>query len=232
MPRRQVPLIAGQFYHVFNRGNNRGDIFFERDNYLFFLRRFREYVVAVETPVITTSDFRSLKDFGSLTPRAQVIAYVLMPNHYHVLLKALDDDLSAAMQKFSISYTKAINKRFDRVGSLFQGAFEAKLVDNENYLRHLSRYIHLNPVRARLCDLPEQWEFSSYLDYVGRRRGQDQTSEVFKTSEVFNLPDLEPLRRDFEGNGYARDQFARHYGEYVSRYRPADRQHISHLLFS
>ncbi len=155
-----------------------------------------------------------------------------MPNHYHVLLKALDDDLSAAMQKFSISYTKAINKRFDQVGSLFQGAFEAKLVDNENYLRHLSRYIHLNPVRARLCDLPEQWEFFSYLDYIGRRRGQDQTSEASKTSEVFNLPDLEPLRRDFEGNGYARDQFARHYAEYVSRYRPADRQHIAHLLFS
>jgi len=228
MPRRQVPLIAGQFYHVFNRGNNRGDIFFERDNYLFFLRRFQEYVVGAP-------DFRSLQDFGSLTPHAQVIAYVLMPNHYHVLLKALDDNLSAAMQKFSISYTKAINERFDRVGSLFQGAFEAKLVDNENYLRHLSRYIHLNPVRARLCGLPEQWEFSSYLEYIGRRCGHDQTSEVSKTSEVSPvspLADLEPLRRDFEGNGYARNEFARHYAEYVNRYRPTDRQHIAHLLFS
>ena len=158
-----------------------------------------------------------------------------MPNHYHVLLKALDDNLSAAMQKFSISYTKAINERFDRVGSLFQGAFEAKLVDNENYLRHLSRYIHLNPVRARLCGSPEEWEFSSYLEYFGRRVATDQTSEVFKTSEVSQvlpLADLEPLRRDFEGNGYARHEFARHYAEYVNRYRPADRQHIAHLLFS
>ena len=210
MPRRQVPLVAGQYYHLYNRGNNRGDIFFERDNYCFFLRRFREYVA---------------------DEYAQVIAYVLMPNHYHVLLKALNDKLSAAMQKFSISYTKAINERFDRVGSLFQGSFEAKHVDDENYLRHLSRYIHLNPVRARLCDSPEQWEFSSYLDYIGRR-GNDQTSEVSKTSEVSPLVDLEPVRRDFEGNGFARDQFARHYAEYVSRYRPADRQWIAHLLYS
>ena len=105
-------------------------------------------------------------------------------------------------------------------------------MDDENYLRHLSRYIHLNPVRARLCDSPEQWEFSSYLEYIGRRSGQIQTSEVLKTSEVSALVDLEPLRRDFEGNGYARNEFARHYAEYVSRYRPDDRQHIAHLLYS
>jgi|GEM_PF-616109 len=236
MLRRQVSLIAGQYYHVFNRGNNRGDIFFERENYLFWMKRFREYVVGTYSDFC--SDFRSLEDFGSLglgdqrPAHAKVIAYVLMPNHYHVLLQALDDQLSAAMQKFSISYTKAINERFDRVGSLFQGAFEAKLVDNENYLRHLSRYIHLNPVHARLCDQPEQWEFSSYREYV-----IDQTSEVLKTSEVSRtalfLPvDLEPLRKDFEGNGYLRDQFVRHYADYVRRYRPADRQWIAHLLFS
>src|SRR5438046_1336247 len=99
MPRRQVPLIAGQYYHVYNRGNNRGDIFFERDNYLFFLRRFQEYVVGDHTQVIKPPDFRRLQDFGSLTQHARVIAYVLMPNHYHVLLKALDDKLSASMQK-------------------------------------------------------------------------------------------------------------------------------------
>jgi putative transposase len=197
MPRRQVPLIAGQYYHVYNRGNNRGDIFFDRNNYFYLLQRFRECVA---------------------NESAQVIAYVLMPNHYHFLLKALNDSLSGAMQKFSISYTKSINERFNRVGSLFQGAFEAKHVDNENYLRHLSRYIHLNPVRARICERPEQWEFSSYLEYVGRRNG--------------TLPDLEPLRRDFEGNGYDRDQFAQHYAEYVSRYRSVDREHIAHLLFS
>jgi hypothetical protein len=140
------------------------------------------------------------------------------------------------MQRFLISYTKAINERFDRVGSLFQGAFEAKLVETEDYLRHLSRYIHLNPVRARLCNAAEQWEFSSYRDYIGRRGETNQTSEVSKTSEVsadvFLTPDLEPLRRDFEGHGYTRAQFADHYAEYVRRYRPTDRQWIAHLLFS
>src|SRR5258708_25638612 len=99
MPRRTVPLIAGHYYHLYNRGNNRAPIFFEQENYFFFLRQLREYVVQED---------------------AHVIAYVLMPNHYHLLVQARTDRLSHAMQLFGISYTKAINKRFDRVGAVFQ----------------------------------------------------------------------------------------------------------------
>jgi REP element-mobilizing transposase RayT len=100
-----------------------------------------------------------------------VITYVLMPNHYHLLIQARTDSLSHAMQLFGISYTKAINKRFQRTGVLLQGAFQAKLVDRDNYLLHLSRYIHLNPVRAGLVQHPEDWNYSSYRDYVGLRNG-------------------------------------------------------------
>ena len=196
MPRREVPLVAGQYYHVYNRGNNRGPIFFERENYAFFISRFRHHVA---------------------DQHARVLAYVLMPNHYHFLLQPIDEGLSYAMQRFSISYTKAINERFDRVGCLFQGAFQAKLVDEEGYLLHLTRYLHLNPVRARLCMRPEEWEFSSYRDYVGLRAG--------------TLPDLAPAERELMRAGIPRQEFAARYRSFVLGYRPEDRKRVASLLF-
>jgi hypothetical protein len=70
-----------------------------------------------------------------------------------------------------ISYTKAINKRFGRTGHIFEGEFKSKILGSTEYLLTLSRYIHANPSAARLVQKPELWEFSSYLDYLGRRRG-------------------------------------------------------------
>ena len=94
-----------------------------------------------------------------------------MPMHYHMLVLLKEDGLSRRMQLFSISYTKAINKRYDRVGALFQEAFQAKHVDRNEYLVHLSRYIHLNPVLADLVRQAEEWEFSSYREYLELRLG-------------------------------------------------------------
>ena len=125
MPRRITPLIPDEYYHLYNRGHNRDRIFFERENYDYFLRRLCKYVVP---------------------EHAIVVAYVLMPNHYHFILRVVTQHLSQAMQRFGISYTKSINKRMNRTGNLFQGAFQAKLIDSVEYLLHLSRYVHLNPV--------------------------------------------------------------------------------------
>lgn len=150
MPRRKTEFLPGQYYHLYNRGNNRDKIFFERENYLFFLRRFRYYLVQ------DTLD---------------VNAYCLMPNHYHFLVYLRKGDFSQKMQAFTLSYTKAMNKRYRRCGSIFQGRFQAILVDSDEYVLRLSRYIHLNPVKAGLVQCPEHWEFSSYLEYVGLRQG-------------------------------------------------------------
>ncbi len=167
MPRRTVTFAIGEHYHVYNRGHNRQPIFFDRDNQLFFLRRVREYLV----------------------DHADVLAYCLMPNHYHLLVKLRSPQFSAAMQRFGVSYSKAINQRYARVGSLFQGPFRAIHVDQQEYLIHLTRYIHLNPVAAGLVQRPEQWEFSSYLDYLGQRQGtlsqRDWVQTVFRTPEEY-----------------------------------------------
>jgi putative transposase len=135
MPYRRISLQAENFYHIYNRGNNRQNIFFDRENYIHFLRLTRKYLV---------------------TKGVDILAYCLMPNHYHFLVYLRDDNLSAAMQALSVAYTKAINKRFNRfrkaeatpTGALFQGRFQSIHINEPNYLIHLSRYIHLNPVAA------------------------------------------------------------------------------------
>ncbi len=166
MPRRQVLFISDQYYHFYNRGNNRQPVFLEDDNYLFFLRGMKHY----------------------LTPVLSIIAYCLMPTHYHLLVRVKGEAesrktsevwqtaevsarVSRAMQKLLISYTKAVNKRFKRVGALFQGTFRAKPVTSEAYLLHLCRYIHANPTKDGLVADPADWPYSNYPEWIGERQG-------------------------------------------------------------
>jgi len=187
MPYRSVELRAGECYHIYNRGNNYSDIFFERQNYLYFLRQMRKYLV---------SDV------------LDIIAYCLMPNHYHLLLRLNADTFSRPMQRLALSYTKAINKRYGRVGSLFQGRFKALHVDRNEYLLHLSRYIHLNPVMAGRVRKPEDWEFSSYQEFVGMRDGKLPKPDVVLSQ--FPSPDA--------------------YRAFVESYTDGDEERIRHLM--
>ena len=149
MPYRKIPLAPHNYYHIYNRGNNRQKIFFEEDNYYFLLRRIRENII----------------DFSD------VLAYCLMPNHYHLLVKIIDEEgFIKGIKKTFISYTKAINKRYNRSGHLFEGRYQYKFVPEDNYLLHLSRYIHLNPVRSKLTNNPANWPYSSYCEYIGKRK--------------------------------------------------------------
>lgn len=169
MPRREVVFVPGEFYHVYNRGNDRQRIFFDRDNYVHLLTRMRMHVVE----------------------HATVVTYCLMPNHYHLLVQLLTDRFSSAMHACGMSYAKSVNKRRGRVGSLFQGRFRAIHVDQREYLLHLSRYIHVNPVTAGIVRRPEDWEFSSYREYVGLRDG--------------SLPSPQIVLKEFDSRGdYAR----------------------------
>jgi len=170
MPRRQTPFASDVYYHFYNRGNNRQAIFFESDNYLYFLSGIKKYLV----------------------PVVNIVAYCLMPTHYHILVRVKPQtsevslQVSRAMQKFLISYTKAINKRFERVGSLFQGQFQAKPIQTYPHLLNLCVYIHANPVKDGLVALPEDWIYSNYLEWLGERNGKLVDQEFIQ--EHFGSP--------------------------------------------
>jgi len=163
MPRREIIFEEGCYYHFYNRGNNRNVVFFEPENYDFFLRRWEKYI----------------------SPYLDTIVYALLPTHYHILVRVktitktsevfktseVSPAISKALQKFSISYTKAINKRYERVGALFQGAYKVKPVSSVSYLLHLCRYIHGNPVKDGLVADPADWAYSNYLEWIGEREG-------------------------------------------------------------
>lgn len=153
MPRREYPFLPDQYYHFYNRGNNRQTIFFQRENYFYFLRGLKKYVRG----------------------KVDILAYCLMPTHYHMLGRVRSgvqtDEVSRMMMRLGVSYTKAINQRFDRTGSLFQGQFQGKPVQTYEHLLNLCLYIHTNPVKDGLVGQPEDWEFSNYLEWINLRKG-------------------------------------------------------------
>lgn len=149
---RKTTFTKGNYYHIYNRGCNKENIFFDEDNYLFLLDKFKKYK----------------EDFN-----ISVIAYCLMPNHYHFLLRQnADFSISGYIQRIFNSYTKAINKKYGRSGTLFGGKFLSILVDKENYLIHLCRYIHRNPVEAKLVKDILDWKYSNYHEWIGIRKGK------------------------------------------------------------
>ncbi|MFL7813544.1 MAG: transposase [Anaerolineales bacterium] len=145
MPRNIDSLIQGQYYHIYNRAIAGNVLFREDTNYTYFLARVEKY----------------------LLQSAELLAYCLMPNHYHFLLKIVDNNFSSGMQSMAVSYALGYNKFYNQSGHLFQGIFQRKQVNDLNYLLHLSRYIHLNPVKAKLVEHPEEWIYSSYQGYIG-----------------------------------------------------------------
>lgn len=139
----------GAFYHITARGNERKDIFRgESDR-----KRFLAYL---ETAVIRY--------------KAVIHVYCLMNNHYHLLMSTPAGNLSQILRHINGAYTVYYNKRHHRFGHLFQGRYKAILVEADEYAGELSRYIHLNPVRAGLANLPEGYPWTSYLNYIGKKK--------------------------------------------------------------
>jgi putative transposase len=162
-------LIQNEFYHIYNRGNNKQTIFFNDDNYIFFIKKIRE----------------------QLATCSEIICYCLMPNHFHIIIQANEKSIterksfgSKPMQEFAYrvgillsSYFQAINKQNKTTGSLFQQKTKAKILSEqiegkqENYLESCFFYVHNNPFEAGLVNNLKEWQWSSYLDYIDIRKG-------------------------------------------------------------
>jgi REP element-mobilizing transposase RayT len=174
----------GFTYHVYNQGNNRESIFFERADYLLFLKKMKK----------------------ALNPHCFILAWCLMPNHFHWLINVREDyqlyndsrkalkalnPLNKGIGSMLSSYTQSINQKRNRSGSLFRKRTKAKCLNEDekfkgNYGINCFFYIHQNPLRAGLVKQLGEWEFSSYRDYAGIRNGTLCKIELVR--DLFDLP--------------------------------------------
>jgi REP element-mobilizing transposase RayT len=186
MAARIIKFHPGGYYHIFNRGANKQKLFLCPSNYAFIIRKMNQFI-----------------RFG-----VGVIAYCLMPNHYHFLLRQENEyPVNQFIQSIFNSYSKAFNVMYNRKGTLFEGPFKAVGILEENYLIHLCRYIHRNPLEAGLVEKLTDWPYSNYPEWINKRTGnlvdQDFIAEYFPSGseyERFVLDYRSPkqLQKDFD----------------------------------
>ena len=184
----------GEQYHIYNRGNNHQTIFFNEENYLFFLKKLKVQII----------------------PHCDLLCWCLMPNHFHLIINANEHsckqrksfgnsyihELSYQIGILLSTYTQAINKQNKTSGSLFQQKTKSKILDSkydskkDNYLINAMHYTHQNPWKAGLVKKMEDWPYSSFCDYAGFRNGQ-----LCNKSLLMNLTgyDLENFYNDSYG---------------------------------
>lgn len=193
MPRRAYPLVSDNYYHIFNRGVNRQPIFNEKPNYIRAVNLIRYYKV-IEYPVrfskfLLLSNDQRKSIWNRLTNEksyVDIVAYCLIPNHFHLLLKQnIDNGISKFLGNFQNSYVRYFNRKYDRIGPLFQGPFKSVKVDTEEQLLHLSRYIHLNPYSSAIINSIndiEKYTWSSFHEYLNIAKFQFCLKDVILNS--------------------------------------------------
>ena len=172
-----------EYYHIFNRGTGQINIFKDDNDYNFFLFRLREALFPVLAESIKPQFKRKLLPPDSFT----LVTYCLMPNHFHLLIRQNHDlPISQLISKVCTSYSMYFNKKYKRVGSLFQDQFKAVLVESDEQFKFLSAYIHQNPFVAGLVKNLKNYKYSSYPDYLGKRKDKlcDQSLilDIFENS--------------------------------------------------
>ncbi len=190
MPYRTTPLVTDQIYHVFNRGVAKMPIFMDKRDYNRFLETI--YYYQFQGPKPQFSQLKRFKDFDFEKNKkiVEVLCYCLMPNHYHFLIRQLENNgISEFISKLSNSYTKYFNTRHTRVGPLLQGQFKTVRIESDEQLSHVSRYIHLNPIASFLTKDLKEYHWSSYPAYVGLQADRICTNEfilaMFKTKQKY-----------------------------------------------
>ena len=189
MGNKRILLETEKYYHVYNHGNSKDNIFLNEANYMFFLNKFNKYI----------------------SPIAHTLAYCLMPNHFHFLIQikskniinkaftktdnktrkvsktlrvySTTEIITQQFSNFFNSYTKAFNKQNNRMGSLFLDNFKRKNIDTEDYLKRTIIYIHQNPVNHGFCKNVDNWKFSSYNSIISDKSTNLKREEVISLFE-------------------------------------------------
>lgn len=224
MSKRNIPLVKGEFFHIYNRGNSKQKIFLDKEDYYRFIKllylcnsskniNFRDDILKKHIDAFDFERGDTLISIGS---------YVLMPNHFHAYLSPkqglgldeVDDGISKFMLKVCTSYSKYFNKKHRRTGKLFEDKFKSVHIKNENQAKYLFSYIHLNPIKLIQKDWKEKgiedknqaikflnnYKWSSYLDFMGVSRNENKILDpnfslnYFPNKKSFNKEIFEWLK--------------------------------------
>jgi len=217
---RKSPLVDGEYYHIYNRGNSKQKIFLDKEDYLHFMKclftcnsskkfKFRDNIVDIKIDAFDFEKGESLVSIG---------AWVLMPNHFHLYLtnshqsdwwESLGSDknrISEFMRKLLTAYTLYFNKKYKRTGSLFEGKFKSVHIEDDIQAKYLFSYIHLNPIKIiqrnwkeegikdlqKALDFLDKYKWSSYFDYKGIKRKENKILNVVDFPKYFsNIKDFD-----------------------------------------
>lgn len=204
--KRKFIFSTGEFYHIYNRGNNKTDIFLDANDRQRFLKLL--YICNGTKPVIfKTIQGQSLEKIERGNTIINMGAYCLMPNHFHIIAKEKrENGISIFMSKLLTAYSMYFNKKYDRTGKLFENTFRATHIDNDRYFEYLFAYVHLNPIKIlepnwkdteivdqyRAKKYLQNYYYSSYIDYTGDKRidgviiNKSEFPEYFKNFKEFN----------------------------------------------
>lgn len=179
-----------RYYHIYNRGNNNDIIFYENENYDYFIKKYQFY----------------------LDKYVDTLCFCLMKTHFHFLIKVKDTEqnisevnkksiltpLEKAFKDFFISYAKSINKKYHRTGSLFQYKFKRKEITDNFYLKNIIRYIHFNPVESGYCFAPNKYYHSSYNTII---KGDNSWIRTDLVIDFFgNIDDFKNFHQQLDEN--------------------------------
>ena len=182
--------ISDVYYHIYNRGWNRSEIFLDEDDYTYF-----ESLLVRHISTEVRKD-RKGREYRWLRPAIQLNAYCLMPNHFHMLVYQTDESgISQLMSSVLTAYTMYFNKKYKRRGSLFESTYKAVLIADDVQLMHITRYIHLNHAGYRT------WPHSSYDDYLSNARDWVDPTQIlalFGSKQRYKefVDDYEELQRE------------------------------------
>ena len=195
------PIAQNEFYHLYNRGTEKRSIFLDENDHERFVRLL--YICNVGDEIVMR-DLRHLTfselitKFSHGAPLVAIGSYCLMPNHFHLLAKEIrPNGISRFMGKLCTAFAMYFNKKYERTGALLEGRFKSSRITNDNYLRYLFAYIHLNPVKLiepkwkeegiqnlkRTKEFLGHYKYSSYFDFIGKKR--PEAAIVERDGDVF-----------------------------------------------
>lgn len=213
---RNSDLVEKEYYHIYNRGNGKNKIFGSKEDYERFAKLL--YVCNSEKNFTFRDSIIEQKidawDFERGEPIVEILAWVLMPNHFHVILTSHRSDLwekynpiTEFMRKLSTAYVMYFNKKYNRTGSLFEGKFKSKNINKENYFNYLFSYIHLNPIKLIQSDWQENgiknkkeaisflmnFPYSSFQDFYGVSRKESKIISKNFLPEFFKCDHIDEI---------------------------------------